>query len=75
MRIHSQDEFTPGMVPSVQLLGVGKVGVASDGHAAGHLAHQLHRPIDPLHAAGMAGGVTRAINQVKHLLGIGQAHD
>ena len=75
VRIHSQDEFTPGVVPPVQLLGVGKVGVASDGHAAGHLADQLHGPVNPLHAAAVTGGVARAVHQVKHLFGIGQTHD
>ena len=75
VRIHAQNKFAPGGVPPVQLLGVGEIGVAPDGHAAGHLRHQLHRPINPLHTATVAGDVARTVDQIQHLFGVGQAHN
>ena len=75
MRIDPQDELVPRRIPPIQLLGVTEVRVPADGHGLSHLHHQTHRPVNPFHAPALAGGVARTIHQIKHLFGIGQAHD
>ncbi len=74
MRIYAQDELASLPLPPIQMLGVAKISISPDRDRASDLRYSFHGSVNPLHAAALAGGIARSIDQVEHFLGIAQTH-
>ena len=73
MRIHAQNEIPVPLVPSIQVGRVCKIRIAADCHRPGDGPHQIRGAVDPFNAPAMTGRLPRAVEQIEHFLGIGQA--
>jgi hypothetical protein len=72
MGIHPENEFDSLLIPAVQFCGQGEVGVPAQGDLPGMRGDQLDRPFDPGHAAFVANHVAGTVDQIEHLVGVGE---
>ena len=72
--IHTKEEIDL-LRPAVEVLGQRKVRVATHAHAWGVGRHLIDRLVDPASGIRVAGCVARPVDDVEHLLGVGQRHD